>query len=100
MTFDSNKDKPYPFYITFKVGQEISKNFSKEFNDSILIKMMQLGFVKPIDDLHGMIVNKIAHKKHAGNSFGIPLEDKILKYEQDGEKFIFEVKDVCPSLIK
>ncbi len=98
LTYDSNKDKPYPFYVVFKVGNEIPKNFSKEFNDAILIKMMQLGFAKPIDDLHGMIVNKIAHKKHGGNSFGVFIEDKILKFEEDGKNFIFEVKDICPSL--
>ena len=44
------------------------------------------------------LVNKIAHKKHGGNSFGVFIEDKILKFEEDGKNFIFEVKDICPSL--
>lgn len=100
LCYDSNKDNPYPFYVVFKANKNIPEEFSKEFNSAILIKMLQLGFVKPIDDLHGMIVNKIAHKKHAGNSFGIPIEDKILKYEQNGNNFIFEAKDICPCLMR
>jgi hypothetical protein len=98
LVFDGTKDKPYPFYITFRAGFAVPENFSKEFNDAILIKMLQLGFVEPIDDINGMIVNKIAHKKHGGNSFGIAIEKKIIAYEEDSEKFIFKVGDVCPSM--
>ena len=100
LVYDNVKDKPLPFYVTFKAGFDIPKTFSEEFNNSILIKMMQMGFVKGIDDTNGMIVNKTAHKKHGGNSFGIALEDKILKFEENGEKFIYEIGDVCPSMKK
>lgn len=100
LVFDSVKDKPLPFYVTFNANFSIPDTFSEEFNNSILIKMMQLGFVKPVDDINGMIVNKVTHKKHGGNSFGIALEDKILKYEENGDKFIYEIGDICPSLKK
>ena len=61
---------------------------------------MQLGYVKPVDEINGMIVNKTAHKKHGGNAFGISLLDKFLKYEENAEKFIYEIGDICPSLKK
>ena len=47
-----------------------------------------------------MILNKVSHKKHGGNSVGIALEDKILRYEENGDKFIYEIGDICPSLKK
>ncbi|NVM35957.1 MAG: hypothetical protein HWN81_10195 [Candidatus Lokiarchaeota archaeon] len=98
ITYDATKEKPYPFYIVFDTSFDVPKDFSKNLNDAILIKMMQLGFAKPVDDINGMIVSTIAHKKHGGNSFNINLEDKILKYEKNSNKFIFEATDICPSL--
>ena len=98
ITFDGNKEKPYPFYVVFNTNFSIPNTFSKSLNDAILIKMKQLGFAKPVDDINGMIVSKVAHEKHGGNSFNINLEDKILKYETDASKFIFEATDICPNL--
>lgn len=99
LTFDSNKEKPYPFYVSFSVEFDIPENFSKELNDAILIKMMQIGVATPVDDgINGMIVNKISHKKYSGNAFNINLEDKVKQYEDDAEKFIYEAIDICPSL--
>jgi|GEM_PF-3093352 len=100
LVFDGVKDKPLPFYVVFNAEFDIPEEFSDELNNSVLIKMMQLGFVKPVDDINGMIVNKTTHKKHGGNAFGVALEDKILKYEENGEKFIYEIGDVCPSMKK
>lgn len=100
LVFDSVKDKPIPFYTTFEADFDIPATFSEDFNNSILIKMMQLGYVKPVDEINGMIVNKTAHKKHGGNAFGISLLDKFLKYEENAEKFIYEIGDICPSLKK
>lgn len=100
LVFDSTKEKPYPFYVVFRCGFDIPESFSKDFNDSVLIKMMQLGFVKPYDDINGMIVNRTAHKKHSGNSFNINLEEKIIKFEDNGEKFIFNIGDICNHLKK
>lgn len=100
LVFDSVKDKPYPFYTVFRCGFDVPKSFSKDLNDAILIKMLQLGFVKPYDDINGMIVNRTAHKKHSGNSFGINLEEKIIKFEDNGNKFIFNIGDVCSQLKK
>lgn len=98
LVFDNTKQSPYPFYVVFRAGFDVPEKFSKEFNDSVLIKMLQIGFVKPVDDINGMIVNRVAHKKHGGNSFGVTLESKIEEFEENAEKFIFEVKDICPSL--
>ena len=100
LAFDSSKDKPYPFYICFSVEFDIPENFSKELNDAVLIKMMQIGVGKPIDGINGLIVSKITHKKHSGNAFLINLEDKVLEFEDDAEKFIYEASDICPSLKK
>ncbi len=98
LVFDSTKSQTYPFYIVFKADFDLKQQFSKEFNDAILIEMLQLGFVRPVDDLNGMIVSRIAHKKHSGNSFEINLEDKILAEEDNGEQFIYKVQDVCPTM--
>lgn len=99
LVFDGTKDNPYPFYTTFKSGFHVPKNFSKELNDSILIGMKQIGFASPVDDLNGMIVSRVAHKKHGGNAFNVSLEEKIKKFEDNSEKFIYEAKDICPSLM-
>lgn len=98
MVFDNTKDLPIPFYFTFDCNKEIPDNFTKEFNDAICIKMLQIGVAIPNEGLHGYIGNKIAHKKHAGNSFGILLEDKILELEENGDRFIFKVENICPSI--
>jgi len=98
LVFDGSKDEPYPFYVVFESGFNIPKSFSKDLNDAILIKMMQIGFAKPVDDINGMIVNRVAHKKHAGNSFLVNLEDKIEKFEDNGTKFIYEATEICPNL--
>ncbi len=98
LVFDSSKDAPYPFYVVFESSFEIPDSFSKDLNDAILIKMMQIGFAKPVDEINGMIVNRVAHKKHAGNSFLVNLEDKIEKYEENGTKFIYEATEICPNL--
>lgn len=98
LVFDSSKDEPYPFYTVFESSFNIPKSFSKDLNDAILIKMMQIGFAKPVDGINGMIVNRVAHKKHAGNSFYVNLEDKIEKFEDNGTKFIYEATEICPNL--
>jgi len=98
LVFDGSKDEPYPFYVVFESSFDIPESFSKDLNDAILIKMMQIGFAKPVDNINGMIVNRVAHKKHAGNSFFVNLEDKIEKFEDNGTKFIYEATEICPNL--
>jgi len=100
LVFDSTVKLPYPMYTAFRANFNIPEDFSKNLNDAILIKMMQLGFVTPLDDLNGMIVNKTLHKKHSGNAFGIHLEDKLLEFEDNGASFIHRVEDICPSITK
>ncbi len=98
LAFDNTQYLPYPFYIVFRANYDIPKDFISCLDKSIFVDMKQIGFVKPVDDLNGMIVNKTAHKKHAGNSFGVQLEKKIENFEEDADNFIFEAKDICPSL--
>jgi hypothetical protein len=98
LAFDNNKEKPYPFYVTFDSGFIVPRNFSKELNNAILIDMKQLGFVKPVEGINAMFVNKTTHKKHGGNSFNRNIEDKIVEFEEDGEKFIYESSEVFPCL--
>ncbi len=95
---DSTNRYPYPFYACFQAGFPIPKSFSEDLNNAIFIKMLQIGFAKPIDEINGMIVNKTAHKKHGGNSFFIDLEKKLERYEDNFHKFLFEATDICPSL--
>ena len=98
LVFDSTNKLPLPFYLVFNANFKIHRDFTRQFNTAIFDKMLQIGFAKPIDNINGMIVNHTTHKKHAGNSFGILLEDKILKFENNGEQFIMETKDICPSI--
>ena len=90
---DSTNKYPYPFYACFQAGFPIPKSFSEDLNNAIFIKMLQIGFAKPVDEINGMIVNKTAHKKHGGNSFFIELEKKLAKYEENFEKFMYEATD-------
>jgi len=98
LVFDVAGKLPYPFYVTFRAGFDVPLAFSTELNNAVLIKMMQIGVGSPVDDLNGMIVNRTAHKKHGGNAFGIHLEDKITKYEENAHKFLYEAVAICPSL--
>jgi hypothetical protein len=98
LVFDSSKQNPIPFFVVFEAEFDIPEKFSSEFNNAILIEMKQIGVVKPKDHINGFLFNKTSHNKHSGNAFGINLEDKIAKFEEDGEKFIFEIGDICPSM--
>ena len=95
---DSTIKYPYPFYTCFESGFKIPETFSEELNEAVFIKMKQIGFAYPIDEINGMIVNKIAHKKHGGNSFLVNLETKIKKFENNADTFLHEAADICPSL--
>lgn len=98
LAMDSAMKYPYPWYVVFRSNFEVPKDFMYEFNQAIFVDMKQVCFAKPVDDLSGMIVGKIAHKKHSGNAFRINLEDKILKEESNTERLVFNAEDLCPSL--
>lgn len=98
LAMDSAMKYPYPWYIVFRSNFQVPESFMYEFNQAIFVKMKQICFTRPVDDLNGMIVSRIAHKKHSGNSFRINIEDKILKEEDHTDRLIFNVEDVCPSL--
>jgi hypothetical protein len=98
IVFDNSKNLPLPFYVVFQIKFGIPKNFTKEFNEAIFDKMLQIGFSRPIDDINGMIVNNTAHKKYAGNSFHENLENKIANLEENGKSFIYNTKEICPSI--
>ena len=94
LAYDGTKDRPYTFYIVFETGCDISPSFSKDLNDAILISMKQIGFCAPVDTINYMLVNRTAHKKYGGNSFGVPIEEKIQKYEEGASKFLFKPTDI------
>lgn len=96
LVFDSSKESRYPIYVVFEAGEPIPNEVGKDLNDSILIKMQQIGFVKPYKGLNGMTVNYTTHKKYGGNSFQVNIEDKIVKFEENGEQFIFNSEDIYP----
>lgn len=96
LVYDGTKQLNIHSYITFRAGFDIPQNFIESFEECIFTKMQTVCFVKPYDDLNGMIVATIAHRKHAGNSFGINLESKIKEFEDNPEKLIFNISDICP----
>jgi len=100
LVFDTYKQHSYPFYAVFMANRQIPLEFSTQLNTAILIKMQQICVATLDSSVHGMVFNRIAHKKHGGNSFRIDLEQKILKNEENGERFIFKSDEVFPCLQK
>ena len=100
LVLDHTKNYPYLFYVTFDAKFDIPEDFSNELNTLVLHKMLQICVSKPIDHINGMVVSRVAHLKFAGNSFGKALEDKIIETEENGERFIFESKDIFKCLSK
>ena len=98
LTMDSTNKYSYPFYTCFEAGFKIPEKFSTELSEAVFIKMKQIGIASPVDDINGMIVSKVTHKKHGGNSFFVNLEDKMKEFEDGYEKFLHKAVDICPSL--
>lgn len=88
--------KAYTFYITFEAGFIAPDNFSKELHDAFSVN--QIVFASGLDGINGLLCNKILHRKHTGNAFYVNIEDKLKEFEQDVEKHLFKIEDLCPSL--
>ena len=97
LVYDNTKKKPYMFYIVFECKHKIPDQLSQEFHSSLHDDMKSFVILLPNKNNVGKTVLKIAHEKYAGNSFGIPLEDKIVHYD-DAPHLIKKVEEICPSL--
>ena len=97
LIYDSTKKIPYMFYICFECQYTIPPTISKEIHTSLHDDMKAFTVLLPNSKGVGKGALKVAHAKHAGNSFSIPLEDKIQHYD-DAPHLIKQVEEICPSL--
>jgi|TARA_R110000765_G_scaffold39424_5_gene85764 hypothetical protein len=88
--------KSYAFYIVFEAGFVVPDNFTRELHDAFSVN--QIVFASPVDNLNGLLCNKLLHRKHTGNAFYINIEDKLKEFEQGIEKHLFQIEELCPSL--
>ena len=78
-------------------ARDIPSEFSEEIHTAVQDNMQAFTVLLPNADNVGGGALKVAHAKHAGNSFDIPLETKIIHYD-DAPHLIKKVEDICPSL--
>jgi hypothetical protein len=97
LAYDSTKNLKYMFYIIFETSQDIPITLSQEIHKSLHDDMKAFTILLPNKNQIGKTVLNIAHKKYAGNSFTVPLEKKILHYD-DAPHLIKKVEEICPSL--
>jgi len=97
LIYDSTKKIPYMFYICFECQYTIPPTISKEIHTSLHDDMKAFTVLTPNTNNVGAAALKVAHEKHAGNSFTIPLADKIRHYD-DATHLIKKVEEICPSL--
>ena len=97
LVFDSTKNKPYMFYITFECKYPIPISMSEDIHKSLHDDMKSFSVLLPNTNNVGGAALKIAHQKHAGNSFGVSLEAKIRHYD-DAPHLIKKVEEICTSL--
>ena len=97
LIYDSTKKLRFMFYISFESRYPIPASFSQEIHTSIQDDMKVFTILLPNAQNVGAGALKAAHAKHAGNSFGVPLETKIIHYD-DAPHLIQKVEEICPSL--
>ena len=97
LIYDSTKQLKYMFYITLECSQKIPPTMSEEIHKSLHDDMKSFTILLPNSNNVGRGALKVAHAKHAGNSFAILLEDKIRHYN-DAPHLIKKVEEICPSL--
>ena len=97
LAYDNTKKKQYMFYMIFECTQTIPLNMSQELHISLHDDMQSFVILLPNAKNNGKTVLKIAHEKYSGNAFTIPLEDKIVHYD-DAPHLIRKIEDLCPSL--
>ena len=97
LVYDNTKKKPYMFYMVWECKHPIPNQLSQELHQSLQDDMKSFVVLLTNKNNVGKTILKIAHEKYAGNSFGIPLEDKIVHYD-DAPHLIKKVEEICPSL--
>ena len=97
LVYDSTKKMKYMFYTILECSHSIPKDMSKDIHKSLHDDMKSFVILTPNSDGIGKTVLKVAHEKYSGNSFTIPLEDKIVHYD-DAPHLIKKVEEICPSL--
>ena len=97
LVYDSTKKMKYMFYTILECSHSIPKDMSKDIHKSLHDDMKSFVVLTPNSDGIGKTVLKVAHEKYSGNSFTIPLEDKIVHYD-DAPHLIKKVEEICPSL--
>jgi len=96
LVYDNTKKIQYLFYISFENSYPIPADFSHELHVAVHDKMQAFTVLLPNAQNNGGGALKVAHAKHTGNSFTIPLEEKIKHYD-DAPHLIKKVEDICPS---
>ena len=97
LVYDSTKSQKYMFYICFDCQYEIPQEMSEDIHKSLHDEMRAFILLQPNANGVGHGALKAAHAKHGGNSFSIPLETKLIHYE-DAPHLIKKVEEICPSL--
>ena len=97
LAYDNTKSYNYMFYMVFECSHPIPSSMSEEIHKSLHDDMKAFTVLLPNSKGVGKGALKVAHAKHAGNSFSIPLEDKIKHYD-DAPHLIKQVEEICPSL--
>jgi len=99
IVIDSSKYLAHPaFYIVFESPFETPPILSEEMQKYFVDEMKYAIFAHPRKDGNGMLVNSAFHKKHAGNCFGINIEEKLKEFEPGAYQYIKSIEDICPSL--
>ena len=81
----TKKQYPIVFYIRFNSGFEIPSNLSEELQKYFIEDMKRAAYAYPNSDGQGELVNSVMHQKHAGNSFNIPIVEKLKEFEEGAE---------------
>ena len=98
LAYDNTKNTTnYMFYIVFECSISIPNEMSKDIHKSLHDDMKSFVVLLPNNQGVGKGALKVAHQKYTGNSFTIPLEDKIVHYD-DAPHLIKKVEEICPSL--
>ena len=86
------------FYVTFKSSFKVPQSFSKDVQKYIVEDMNNLAYAYCNKEENGELVNINMHLKHAGNSFNIPIVEKLKEFEEGVKPYIHNIEDICPSM--
>jgi hypothetical protein len=86
------------FYISFHAGFEVPKVLSEELQKYVVTDMNKVAYGYANKEDNGELVNIAMHLKHAGNSFNIPIFEKLKEFEEGVELYMEKIQNICPSL--